>query len=332
MKDRPTMDVPGHDKMSVIDRQLLITHHSPLTTHHSLVVTPELDGKRLDVALAALLPAMTRSGAQRLIEAGQVTVGHGKVRPARGVVAGETLTVTVEELPPAVLAPSDRDVTVVYQDADVAIIDKPAGLAVHPGAGHERDTLVHALLGYDPAIVAVGDAARPGIVHRLDKDTSGLIAVARTMAAHAVLARQWREHAVVKRYWALVVGRPRQPEGVIEMPIGRDPRNRRRMAPTLAGRPARTCYRIEREYRGFSLLDVTIETGRTHQIRVHLAALGHPVAGDYLYGARQPPHGLTRQFLHAYLLGLRLPSSGEYREFTSPLPAGLAAVLEELAG
>jgi 23S rRNA pseudouridine1911/1915/1917 synthase len=297
---------------------------------HTLTVPPELHGVRLDVALAALLPGVSRSAAERLIAAGQVGLPFGKVRPARHVFAGERLTVAIAEPAPAALTPSSRALTVVYEDPDVAIIDKPAGLAVHPGAGGQGDTLVHALLGYDPGIAAAGEPARPGIVHRLDKDTSGLIAVARTAAAHAALARQWRERTVVKRYWALVVGHPRREEGVIEMPLGRDPRHRQRMAPLLGGRPARTRYRARRSYRGFTLLDVEIQTGRTHQIRVHLAAVGHPVAGDRIYGGRQAPPGLARQFLHAYLLGLRLPSSGAYREFTSPLPPELASVLQAL--
>jgi len=305
-----------------------------LFTTHDLVVPPEIDGKRLDVALAALLPRTTRSAVQRMIEAGRVGVAYGGARPSRAVAAGEHITVQVEdEPPPAILIPSHDELQIVYEDDDIAVIDKPAGLTVHPGAGHPGqagDTLVSRLLGHDPAIAAAGDATRPGIVHRLDRDTSGLIAVARTPAAHEALSRQWRDRTVVKRYKALVEGEPRRAEARIDMPIGRDPRNRKRMAPTLDGRPARTTYRVEQSYRGYSLLDVGIETGRTHQIRVHLAALGHPVAGDRLYGARRPLPGLTRQFLHASLLGLRLPSNGEYREFTSPLPPDLAAVLEAL--
>ena len=298
-----------------------------------LIVPPELAGARLDVALAALLPDTTRSAARRLIDEGQVTVVHGKARASRAVVAGETLTAPVAipaSAAPAVLVPSAGALTIVYEDRDIAVIDKPAGLAVHPGAGHAEDTLVNRLLGYDPSILGAGDMERPGIVHRLDKDTSGLIAVARTPAAHAYLARQWRERSVVKRYWALVEGAPRAREGMIAMPIGRDVRNRKRMAPALDGRAARTTYRVEQTYKGFALLDIRIETGRTHQIRVHLAALGHPVAGDRLYGARRPLPGLTRQFLHAYLLGLRLPSDDAYREFTSPLPPDLRAALHAL--
>jgi 23S rRNA pseudouridine1911/1915/1917 synthase len=296
----------------------------------TLVVPSELAGARLDVALATLLPGITRSAARRLIDAGQVRLAHGKARASRSVAPGDEIVVQLEEERPVVLRPSERALTVIYEDADVAIVEKPAGLSVHPGAGHADDTLVNALLGYDPAIVAAGSPDRPGIVHRLDKDTSGLIAVARTAAAHEALSRQWRDRSVVKRYYALVEGTPREAEGVIVMPIGRDPRHRKRMAPLLSGRPARTGYTVTRTYSGFSLLDVLIETGRTHQIRVHLAALGHPVAGDRLYGARRPLPGLTRQFLHAYLLGLRLPSSGEYREFRSPLPADLSAVLSAL--
>ncbi len=303
---------------------------SSATAVHDLTVPPELDGARLDVALSALLHDTTRSAAQRLIESGRVVLSHGKARPARNVATGLTITVTLEERPPAQLVPSHRALSIVYQDDDLAVIDKPAGLAVHPGAGSEQETLVHALLGHDPGIAGVGDAARPGLVHRLDKDTSGLIAVARTPAAHAALARQWRERRVIKGYQALVVGHPKAEEGLIDLPIGRDPRNRKRMAPASEGRPARTSYRLVRSYRGFSLLDLRIETGRTHQIRVHLAALGHPVAGDRLYGGTQAPPGLRRQFLHAYLLGLYLPSTGEYREFTSPLPADLQEVLARL--
>jgi 23S rRNA pseudouridine1911/1915/1917 synthase len=298
----------------------------------SLTVPPELDGARLDVALAALLPGTTRSAAQRLIDAGGVVLSHGNARPARNVVPGLRITVTLKEQPPAVLVPSHRSLSIIYQDDDLAVIDKPAGLAVHPGAGGEQDTLVHALLGHDPDIAGVGDTTRPGLVHRLDKDTSGLIVVARTPAAHAALARQWHERRVTKGYKALVVGTPRQEEGLIDLPIGRDPRNRKRMAPATDGRPARTSYRLTRSYRGFSLLDVRIETGRTHQIRVHLAAMGHPVAGDDLYGGKRAPPGLTRQFLHAYLLGFHLPSTGAYREFTSPLPPDLDRVLTALEG
>jgi len=302
---------------------------------HTLTIPPELDGKRLDVALAALLPATTRSAAHRLLDAGQVALTYGAARPSRPVVAGEVVTVDVAETAPVVLVPSAGALTILYEDDDLAVIDKPAGLAVHPGAGHQDDTLVNRLLGYDPLIAAVagagvGAAERPGIVHRLDKDTSGLIVVARSPTAHAALTRQWRERTVAKRYRALVEGRPRVDEGVVAMPIGRDPRNRKRMAPLLDGRPARSLYRLERVYRRFSLLDVAIETGRTHQIRVHLAAIGHPVAGDRLYGARHPLPGLTRQFLHAYLLGFHLPSTGAYREFFAPLPPDLSDVLDRL--
>jgi len=177
----------------------------------TLIVPPELNGQRLDVALAALLPDTTRSAAARLIVEGRVDLAYGKARASRSVAVGETLTAHVAEETPVALAPSSERLSIVYEDRDVAVVDKPAGLTVHPGAGHVGDTLVNRLLGYDPAIAGAGDVARPGIVHRLDKDTSGLIVVARTPAAHAYLTRQWRERTVVKRYWALVEGRPAAP-------------------------------------------------------------------------------------------------------------------------
>ena len=296
----------------------------------SVTVPADLEGKRLDVALAALVPGLSRSAAHRLIEDGQIGLSHGSPRPSRGVAAGEILTITLQEAPSQDIVASQTPIQIVYQDSDLMILDKQAGVPVHPSAGHRDDTLVNAILGHDPAIAGVGDRSRPGIVHRLDKDTSGLIAVARTPSSHAALARQWRDRIVVKRYWALVNGRPRMAEGLIEMPIGRDQRNRKRMAPALDGRPARTRYRTIHEFRGFTLLEVEIETGRTHQIRVHLAALGHPIAGDRLYGGGSGPQGLKRQFLHACFLGLYLPSNGEYREFVSPLPSDLEAALDTL--
>ncbi len=299
-------------------------------TTQMLVVPHDLDGKRLDVVLAALLDDVTRSAAQKLIADAHVAMEHGAVRASRLVAVGDHVTVRLDPVAPLVIAPTTGDLTILYSDDDIVVVDKPAGLTVHPGAGGEEDTLVGRLLGYDPTIAGAGDATRPGIVHRLDKDTSGVLVVARTPAAHAALAGQWRDHAVTKRYKALVEGAPRRAEGAIDAPIARDRKNRKRMAPDLAGRPALTTYHVEETYPGFALLDVTIETGRTHQIRVHLAAIGHPVAGDTLYGARRGAPGLTRQFLHAYLLGLRLPSTGEYREFVSPLPPELVAVLDIL--
>lgn len=299
-------------------------------TTRTLAVPAEHDGKRLDIVLASLLDDVTRSAAQKLIADERVAMDRGAVRASRLVAEGERVVVRLAPIVPMVIAPTTGDLTIIYSDDDIVVVDKPAGLTVHPGAGTEEDTLVGRLLGYDPTIAGAGDETRPGIVHRLDKDTSGILVVARTPVAHAALARQWRDRSVTKRYKALVEGTPRRPEGTIETPIARDRKNRKRMAPDLAGRPALTTYRIEETYPGFALLDVTIETGRTHQIRVHLAAIGHPVAGDKLYGARRPAPGLTRQFLHAYLLGLRLPSTGEYHEFVSPLPPDLDAVLSAL--
>lgn len=219
---------------------------------------------------------------------------------------------------------------VVYEDADLFIVDKPAGVVVHPAMGHHGDTLLDALEKYAPAVSSPAATERPRLVHRLDKDTSGLLVVARTLQAHRYLSYQWRRQFAVKRYLALVHGRPRPPSGQIDLPLARDPQNRQRVIPAPAGQPARTRYTTTMEYDGFSLLDVQIETGRTHQIRVHLAALGHPIVGDSWYGHGLALPGLSRQFLHAYLLVIRLPSTQQSRAFRSPLPPELAAVLSSL--
>ena len=201
-------------------------------------------------------------------------------------------------------------------------------MAVHPGAGRTRHTLVNALLARYPDLAGTGEALRPGVVHRLDKDTSGLLLVARNERAHADLSRQLKERLVEKRYLALVTGRLEPAEGVIEGDIGRDPRNRKRMAIVEGGRPARTAYRVVERFDGYTLVEVAPSTGRTHQIRVHLAGVGHPIAGDALYGRRSPLVG--RQFLHAWRIAFSHPADGRPMSFESPLPADLAEALRLL--
>jgi len=286
-------------------------------------------GRRVDVVAASLVPDLSRSRIQHLLEAGLVTLNGRETRASQPVRAGDRLEVVIPPPEPTDLQPEEIPLVVVYEDDDVVVIDKPAGLVVHPAPGHPRSTLVNALLARYPDM-AVGGTLRPGVVHRLDRFTSGLLVVARNDAAHQALVAQQKERSMLKAYLALVDGHMPAREGLIEAPIGRHPRERKRMAVVAGGRPARTHYRVLEELGPYSLVEVRLETGRTHQIRVHFTHAGHPVLGDAQYGRRSGALGLERQFLHACRLGFRLPSSGEYREFESPLPADLAGVLAGL--
>ncbi len=285
---------------------------------------------RLDRFLAGRERELTRSRIHSLITDGKVTVNGAVGRPSQKVRQGDRVVLTVPEPRETELAAQDIPLTVVYQDAELAVIDKPAGLSVHPGPGHADGTLVNALLALCPDIRGIGGVVRPGIVHRLDKDTSGLMVVAKTERSHLALSAQIKERQVTKGYRALTVGVPPQDEGLIDAPIARDPRNRKRMAVSLGGRESRTAFRVVRKWQKHALLELDLETGRTHQIRVHLAYLGYPLLGDPLYGRRCP--ALARQFLHASLLGFRHPASGEGLTFTSQLPDDLLWVLALLDG
>jgi 23S rRNA pseudouridine1911/1915/1917 synthase len=297
-----------------------------MTTHREYLV--EDSGERLDQFLAARLEEHSRSYIQRLIADGLVLLNGRTAKAATRLNPGDTISVSVPEPEPLRLAPEEIPLTIVYQDDDLVVVDKPAGLVVHPAPGHTTGTLVNAILAQVPDLVGIQGTLRPGIVHRLDKDTSGLMVVAKNDRAQKSLSEQMRNRQVRKQYLALVQGHLSPAQGIIEAPIGRDPSHRKRMAVTPSGREARTEYRVL-EYPGnCSLLLVTLWTGRTHQIRVHMAAIGHPVVGDLVYGAASP--FFRRQFLHAHRLGFRLPSTGEYREFESPLPPDLQHGLEVL--
>jgi 23S rRNA pseudouridine1911/1915/1917 synthase len=291
----------------------------------------DCDGERLDRFVARALPELTRSRARRLIDEGFVTV-DGRLPAKAGVAlaSGQRVRVTIPPPEPATLEPEAVPLRVVYEDDDLLVVDKPPGMAVHPAPGHSSGTLVHAVLAHCPSLSTVGGEGRPGIVHRLDKDTSGLIIVAKNDAAHLSLARQLKERRVEKTYIALVEGRLNQRDGVIDAPIGRHPARRKKMAVVEGGREARTRYRVVREIAGRSLVEVRPETGRTHQIRVHLAAIGHPVVGDPVYGRGRPVGPLRRQFLHAARLAFLHPRTGERLELEAPLPDDLAQALAEL--
>jgi 23S rRNA pseudouridine1911/1915/1917 synthase len=284
---------------------------------------------------AADLTGLSRSFVQRLMSDGRVTAAGRPVRANAVLAPGTELRVEVPPAAPAEPVPEPGiEVPVVYEDADLLIVDKPAGLVVHPGPGHPAGTLVNALLGrHGPSFGGIAGVRRPGIVHRLDRDTSGLLIVARGDAAQASLMAQLKARRIKKTYLALVAGSVAAAVGRIEAPIGRDPGHRTRMAVTASGRPATTGYRIRERYAGWTLLEIDLVTGRTHQIRVHLAAIGHPVAGDPVYGtatSRRGPDGLARLFLHAWRLELTSPSSGRLIRAEAPLPAELEAVLDAL--
>ena len=295
----------------------------------TLAFVCESGGERLDVFLAARLDGVSRSRIRRLIDGGHV-LADGERRPAGfKPKAGTRVTVSpppASSSPPAALA-QDIPIAVLHEDDALLIVDKPAGMPVHPGAGHPDSTLVNALLGMDKRLSqGGGDALRPGIVHRLDKDTSGLMMVAKTDAAHAALSGQLSARTVEKVYLALAEGEPRTAMAAIDAPIGRDPYDRKRMAITDGGREAVTLYKVLRSAGGRSLIEVRPKTGRTHQIRVHLAAIGHPVVGDALYGTADA--NLGRHFLHAARLGFDHPTTGERAAFESALPSELRAVLD----
>jgi 23S rRNA pseudouridine1911/1915/1917 synthase len=290
--------------------------------------TADTPGARLDRFLGEKCPGLSRTHAQKLIAAGLVTVNGRAARASLRLNTGDRIDVSIPPEAPSHLTPEEISLRIVYEDTDLMVIDKPAGLAVHPAPGHPAHTLVNAVLGHLPGLAGDGESLRPGIVHRLDKDTSGLIVVAKNRVAQANLAGQFKSRTVVKHYLVLVKGRLSPETGIIEANIGRDPRHRQRMAVVTGGRAARTEYRVVKYTGDYSLLEIKPETGRTHQIRVHLAAIGFPVVGDATYGVPSPH--LARQFLHAGRIGFKLPSTGEYVEFQSPLPPDLERALREI--
>ena len=301
-----------------------------------LVVSPEEAGVRIDRYLTNILGDHSRSQIQRLIKEGQVTIAGGDVRPNRLVHAGEVIVVDIPEPVSPRLEPEALDLDILYQDADVAVINKPAGMVVHPAAGHAKGTLVNALLHEMTDLSGIGGELRPGIVHRLDRGTSGLMVVAKNDRAHAELARQFHDREVEKEYVALVWGVV-QAGRRIDLPIGRDPADRKKMsARARRARSATTRVTKALHMPGVTFLHVAISTGRTHQIRVHLSAIGHPIVGDAVYGGLRrrvpgdlrPVLALDRPFLHAGRLVFHHPADGRKMEFEAPLPHDLQSVLD----
>lgn len=297
-----------------------------------LTVT-ETGAVRLDKFLAARLPKFSRSRLQTLIKQGYVWVNGVPVRKAGRMLGGdERVMVQIPPQASAELIPEAIPLDIIFENDDLLVVNKPAGMVVHPAAGHSSGTLVHAVLAHAPGIEGVGGERRPGVVHRLDKDTSGIILLAKNDTAHQWLQNQFRARRVEKIYLALVDGAPPTPYGRVETSIGREPARRKRMAvvPPGRGRPAVTEYHAKQFYPDHTLLEVRPITGRTHQIRLHLAFLGCPVVGDRVYGRRHPSLPLGRQFLHAARLVITLPDESRPREFEAPLPEELTAILKKL--
>ena len=294
----------------------------------TLSFTVDEDGERLDKFLSSRCPDLSRSRVQQLISQGFVTLDGALPKPSSNLRAGQHVGDTIPDPEPSHLLAQDIPLDVVWQDRDILVVDKPAGLTVHPGPGHPNSTLVNAILAICPDLAGIGGKVRPGIVHRLDKDTSGLMVVAKHDRSHADLAEQVKRRGFTKVYQALVHGRPSPAEAVIDAPIGRDPSNRKRMGVVPRGREAVTRYRTLMSFQRFTLVEVRLLTGRTHQIRVHFASIGHPLVGDATYGKRDP--ALGRHFLHAGLLGFCHPSAGEYVEFRSELPPELQGFIDRI--
>ncbi|MBM4154255.1 MAG: RluA family pseudouridine synthase [Lentisphaerae bacterium] len=303
----------------------------------SVAVPVEDAGGRLDVCLARILPEHSRSRWQGLIADGRVKINGEIVTKARTTVSGGD-RVDYEIPPPraSALVPEDRPLDVLFEDQDLLVLNKPPGWVVHPGPGHEGGTLVHALLHHCPDLSGIGGELRPGIVHRLDRDTSGLLLVAKSQRAHRALVEQFKERKVTKEYVAIVFGRPEPETGTVRTLIGRSASNRQKMTTdTEHGRTAITRYAVVASNERISLVRLWIETGRTHQIRVHMTHIGHPIVGDAMYGARKKESasiGASRQMLHAERIAFTHPISLEDLEFSAPLPDDMRAILSGIVG
>jgi 23S rRNA pseudouridine1911/1915/1917 synthase len=290
-------------------------------------------GERLDRLIVAQLPELSRTLVQRLIADGEVRVGEAVIRkPAHRLERAAQIVVHLPAPAPSMAVAEDIPLNIVFENDDLIVVNKPAGMVVHPAAGHSRGTLVNAVLGHDPHLEGVGDETRPGIVHRLDKETSGLIVVAKNDAAHHALQKQFADRTVEKVYLALVDGAPPTDTGRIEAAIGRDPNERKRMAivPHAKGREAVTEYSVRERFDAHTLVECRLLTGRTHQIRLHLAYLKCPIVGDTVYGRRKTSLPLSRHFLHAARLTLTLPGEAGRKTFVAPLPDELERMLQAL--
>ena len=296
-----------------------------------LRASEESKNQRLDAFLASSLDGLTRSQATRLIESGEVAVNGRAVSKSYKLAGSEDIAVTLPEPEPVEAVPQDIPLDVVYEDADVIVVNKPSGMVVHPAPGHPDGTLVNALLYHCAGTLSgVGGALRPGIVHRIDRDTSGLIIAAKNDAAHQYLSAQLADHTLARTYECIVVGKLREDRGTVDAPIARHPTDRKRMAVVAGGREAVTHWEVIARYPGYTHVRCRLETGRTHQIRVHMAYIGHPILGDTVYGAKKEVPGLTGQCLHAVGLRFLHPRTHEVVELFCPLPEEFTRMLQKI--
>ena len=298
-----------------------------------LIINGEMDGTRLDLVLSVALEEFSRSFIQKLFEKGKITVnGSVCTQKKYKASAGDLINIELPEPEKVEVQAEDIPLDIVYEDEDLLIVNKPAGMVVHPAPGNSSGTLVNALMHHcGDNLSSINGVIRPGIVHRIDKNTSGLLMVAKNDKAHNSLSQQLAEHSITRKYRAIVYNNIREDEGTVNEPIGRDPRNRLRNAVTdINSRHAVTHYRVIERFGQFTYIEAVLETGRTHQIRVHMSHIRHPLLGDELYGPVKNKLGASRQMLHAGVLGFVHPSSGEYMEFESPLPYDFRKVLNKL--
>ena len=298
----------------------------------TLTLTVDQGGQRADALVARLAPELSRSAVQRLLEAGAVTQGDRPLKKNDKPAAGAVLTVTLPDPEPVEIVPQNIPLDIVYEDDDVIVVNKPVGLVVHPAPGHPDGTLVNALLYHcGSSLSGINGELRPGIVHRIDRDTSGLIIAAKNDRAHLALAAQLQDHTLARVYEAVTVGGLKEDSGTVNAPIGRHPVDRKRMAvDRLHGRPAVTHWRVLERFSGYTHVECRLETGRTHQIRVHMASIGHPLLGDVVYGSKKPWPGLAGQCLHARRLTFVHPATGLPMTLECPLPEWFEKVLEQM--
>ena len=299
--------------------------------NESFVVGAESEKKRLDCYLSEIYPSKSRSYFQKLIKEKSVLVNQKAQKPSYLLAANDQIQVTIPEAEELAVLPENIPLDILYEDDDVLIVNKPKGMVVHPSAGHTSQTLVNAVLYHcKDSLSGINGTIRPGIVHRIDKDTTGALIVCKNDLAHAEIAKQIKVHSVTRRYRGIVCGMPKEETGTIHAPIGRHPVDRKKMAINERnGKDAITHYRVLQQFQKYTYMEFELETGRTHQIRVHMASIGHPLLGDPLYGSGKDPFHTNGQVLHAMVIGFLHPTTGEYMEFTAPLPEYFTELLEK---